>query len=184
MMLGGAPFLGGGDDGGMSFSPTVISVAFGMGLIGTAGGLCFVPGNALAIMGARAAGYSLEQVASALTAGFNMAFALGNIAGPLLGGALVGRFGFRWSCTGLGLSLVIVCALLLPLLYYRRCTRIAKSSSATTVVVADHERSAALLDRRNLDDPQALAAARGRGVAAAHRLGQDRRRRGPPHRRR
>ena len=122
LVLGGAPFLS-GPHGSMSFQPTTASVAAGMCLIGVAGGLCFVPGNSLAIAGARVHGYSIDQIAAALTAGLNMAFAAGNIAGPLLGGALVGQFGFRWSCTGLGSSLVVVCIGIASCLYRRRCPR-------------------------------------------------------------
>lgn len=186
MLLGGAPFIGGSEYGTMRFTPTIASVAIGMCLVGTAGGLCFVPGNALAISGARAAGYSLDQIAAALTAGMNMAFAAGNVsppglepdspftslpdsippfrgrpyqvAGPLLGGLAVSHFGFRWSCTGLGSSLVIVCVAIAPLLYYRRCFRRAKTSSGI-VGVADHERSAALLDHPQASlEPAALSA--------------------------
>lgn len=114
-----------------------------MACIGVAGGLSFAPGNALAISGARAAGFSIEQVAAALTAGLNMAFALGNIAGPLMGGTMVGLFGFRWSCTMLGSLLVVACLAIAPCLYYRRWRKVP------AVAALSDARAAALLDSQD-----------------------------------
>ena len=139
LLLGGAPFMTGAD----AMRPTVGIIAVGMSCIGVAGGLSFAPGNALAISGARDAGFTIEQVAAALTAGLNMAFALGNIAGPLMGGTMVALFGFRWSCTMLGSLLVVACLGIAPCLYYRRWKTPAVAAAAAAVT---DSRSAALLD--------------------------------------
>ena len=56
---------------------------------------------------------------------------------------MVEAFGFRWSCTGLGALLVVVCIGIAPCLYHRR---FIGRSGRLPLVHASDERSSALLD--------------------------------------
>ena len=73
-----------------------------------------MPTNILALRAAKRRGLSVAQVSDALSTLVAMAWSVGALSGPLLGGILVQATGFRWATTGLGLMIAALPLVLLP----------------------------------------------------------------------
>ena len=103
ILIGPAPFL--------SFLPpetTLALVLGGMLTIGLGGGLAYTPTNTLSLRSARAHGLSIEQASDGLAALVNLAFLVGSVIGPVLGGVLVELVGFRWASASFGLAIAVL----------------------------------------------------------------------------
>ena len=105
-----------------------------------AASLAYAPTNVLALEGCKRRGLSATSASDALGALVNVAYTVGALVGPLLGGALVELFGFRWASCAFGLALAAVFPALLPCLCEGACAREPPSEAvaalATNLVVA------------------------------------------------
>ena len=72
---------------------------------GAAGGLAFIPANALMLDEAAARGVGIDDASDAISALAMVAFTSGAAFGPIVSGALVGALGFERSCSACALFL-------------------------------------------------------------------------------
>ena len=90
--------------------------------------------NAISVARSRV---SVAQASDALSALVNLAYLLGALAGPLLGGSLVELCGFRWASTALGGALLVLSLALIPCLMDAARRPTAAVAKATNALLAD-----------------------------------------------